>query len=230
MKKIYFVLVAAIAVAAVSALALSSCSDKKEAKKLGEYELTENNGKFGLKSEGGSVVLAPEFDEIVEDTVNKAVFAKTGDLTSIVVQSSVIASGIKIEAVEPVEGNPDYAYIKADGRKILWKTGTSSTFGPFEDIKLIDGIIFMSQEGKWGAATTDLRGLTPRSYSKVYVVKNDNDLAVLVKAKHGWEMYTGDGGVSNGSRYDIPTKKLEPKIKALKLEGEVGVAKVDWKL
>ncbi len=227
MKKIYFVLVAAIAVAAVCAF--TSCSNT-EKKKLGEYELTENNGKYGLKSEGGSVVLAPEFDEIVEDTVNKAVFAKTGELTSIVVQSSVIASGIKIEAVEPVEGNPDYAYIKADGKKMLWKIGTSSTFGPFEDIKLLDGIIFMSQDGKWGAATINLQALAPRSYSKVYVVKNGDDLAVLVKAKHGWEMYTGDGGVSDGSRYDIPTKKLEPKIKALKLEGEIGVAKVDWKL
>jgi len=228
MKKVLFLLVAAIAVAAFSVF--TSCSNKQEAKKIGEYEITEANGKVGLKNEGGSVVLAPEFDEIENKEEYKAVFAKQGDLTSIVVNSSVVASGINIESVEACESNPDYAYIKADGKKMLWRIGSSSTFGPFEDIKLIDGIIFMSQEGKWGAATTDLRGLAPRSYSKVYVVKNGDDLAVLVKAKHGWEMYTGDGGVSNGSRYDIPTKKLEPKIKALKLEGEVGVAKVDWKL
>ncbi len=226
MKKIYFLLFVAIAVAAVCAF--TSCSNT-EKKKLGEYELTESNGKYGLRSEGGSVVLAPEFDEIVEDTVNKAVFAKTGDLTSIVVNSSVIASGINIEAVEPVEGNADYAYIKADGRKMLWKIGTSSTFGPFEDIKLIDGIIFMSQNGKWGAATTDLRGLAPRKFERVIIVKNDPHMAVLVKDAKGWEMFDAEG-VSNGQRYDISPKALDKQIKALKCDGTIAVVSVNWKL
>lgn len=226
MKKIIFLLVAAIAVAAVSAL--TSCSNA-EKKKLGSYELTESNGKFGLKSEGGSVVLAPEFDEIVEDTVNKAVFAKTGDLTSIVVQSSVIASGIKIESVEPVEGNAEYAYIHADGKVLLWKIGTSSTFGPFEDVKLIDDIVFMSQDGKWGAATTDLRGLAPRRFDRVIVVKNDPHMAVLVKDAKGWEMFDAEG-VSNGQRYDTSSKVLEKQIKALKCDGTIAVVSVNWKL
>jgi len=226
MKKIIFLLVAAIAVAAVSAL--TSCSNT-EKKKLGKYELTESNGKFGLKSEGGSVVLAPEFDEIVEDTVNKAVFAKTGDLTSIVVNSSVIASGIKIESVEAVEGNPDYAYIHADGKVLLWKIGTSSTFGPFEDVKLIDDIVFMSQDGKWGAATTDLRGLAPRRFDRVLIVKNEPHLAVLVKDAKGWAMYDADG-VSNGQRYDISPKALDKQIKSLKSDDAIGVFEVDWKL
>lgn len=226
MKKIYFLLFAAIAVAAVCAF--SSCSNT-EKKKLGSYELTESNGKFGLKSEGGSVVLAPEFDEIVEDTVNKAVFAKTGDLTSIVVQSSVIASGIKIESVEPAESNAEYAYIKADGKKMLWRIGSSSTFGPFEDVKLIDDIVFMLQDGKWGAATTDLRGLAPRRFDRVIVVKNDPHMAVLVKDAKGWEMFDGEG-VSNGQRYDTSSKVLEKQIKALKCDDAIAVKKVDWKL
>ncbi len=225
MKKVLFFVAAAIAVAAVS---FTSCSNK-EVKKVGDYELTEANGKYGLKSEGGSVVLAPEFDEIVEDTVNKAVFAKTGDLTSIVVNSSVIASGINIEAVEPVVGNTEYAYIKADGKKMLWKIGTSSTFGPFEDIKLIDDIVFMCQEGKWGAATIDLRGLAPRKFERVLIVKNDPHMAVLVKDAKGWQMFDADG-VSNGQRYDTNSKTLDKQVKALKCDDAIAVLKVNWKL
>ena len=226
MKKVLFsVFAVAIAIAAVS---LSSCS-KKEAKKVGSYELTEANGKVGLKSEGGSVVLSPEFDEIEEKAEYKAVFAKQGDLTSIVVNSSVVASGINIEAVEPCEDNADYAYIKADGRKMLWKVGSSSTFGPFEDIKLIDGIVFMCQDGKWGAATIDLKGLAPRRFERVIVVKNDPHLAVLVKDSKGWEMFDGEG-VSNGQRYDISPKALDKQIKSLKCDDAIAVRTVDWKL
>ena len=226
MKKVLFFVAAAIAVATTGMF--TSCTSK-EVKKVGDYELTEVNGKVGLKNEGGSVVLAPEFDEIENKEEYKAVFAKQGDLTSIVVNSSVVASGIDIESVDACESNADYAYIHADGKVLLWKIGSSSTFGPFEDIQLIDDIVFMLQDGKWGAATTDLRGLAPRRFDRVIVVKNDPHMAVLVKDAKGWEMFDGEG-VSNGQRYDTSSKVLEKQIKALKCDDAIAVKKVDWKL
>ena len=228
MKKVLFSLLLGAMCIAVAGV-FGSCSGKKEAKKIGEYEMTEANGKVGLKNDAGSVVLAPEFDEIEEKAEYKAVFAKTGDLTSIVVNSSVIASGIQIEEVTPCEDNAEYAYIKADGKKMLWKIGSSSTFGPFEDIKLIEDIIFMQQDGKWGAATTSFQGLAPRRFERVLIVKNDPHMAVLVKDAKGWEMFDGEG-VSNGQRYDISPKALDKQIKSLKCDDAIAVKKVDWKL
>ncbi len=226
MKKVLFFVAAAIAVATTGMF--TSCTSK-EVKKVGEYELTEANGKVGLKNEGGSVVLAPEFDEIENKEEYKAVFAKQGDLTSIVVNSSVVASGINIESVDACEDNAEYAYIKADGKKMLWKIGSSSTYGPFEDIKLIDDIVFMLQDGKWGAATLDLRGLAPRKFDRVLIVKNDPHMAVLVKDAKGWSMFDADG-VSNGQRYDTNAKTLDKQVKALKCDDAIAVVKVNWKL
>ncbi len=226
MKKVLFSFVAAIAVAAV----FTACSGKKESPKVGEYDLTEVNGKFGLKDATGHTVLSPEFDQINDMPEYKAVFAQQGDLTSIVVNGSIIASGIQIESVSAVESNPEYAYIVADGgKKLLWKLGTASTFGPFTDICMIGDIVFLNTDGKWGATTVDLRGLAPRQYDKVIVVKNGDNMAVLVHAKE-WSLYDKDG-VSNGAKYSIPAKKLEKQVQALKLgDAETAVVEVDWKL
>ena len=227
MKKVLFLFAAAIAMAAV----MSSCSSKKETQKIGDqYELTEVNGKFGMKDVSGHVVLTPDFDQINDMPEFKAVFATQGDLTTIVVNGSIIASGIKVESVTPVENNPAFAYIVADGgKKLLWRLGTGSTFGPFTDICLIEDIVFLNTDGKWGATTTELKGLAPRQYDKIIVVKNGDNLGVLVHGKE-WSMYDRDG-VSNGAKYNIPAKQLEKQIKGLNLgDKEVAVANVDWKL
>ncbi len=225
MKKVLFTLL--LGAMCIATGMMISCDSKKESKKLGSYEITEKDGKVGLKDSTGHEVLSAEYDKVEQQF--DAVIAEREDLSTIVVGSSVIASGIQIESIDQVEGNPDYAYIRADGRKMLWKKGSSSTYGPFDDICLIDNVIFMKADNKWGAATLDFRGLAPRQYEKVIIVKNERTMAVLVKDAKGWAMFDGDG-VSNGNRYDISPKALEKQVKALNVDGDIAVCSVNWKL
>lgn len=224
-KSVLFLLFGALFVAAVSMLI--SCNSKKEVKKVGTYELTEADGKYGLKDSTGHMVLAPEFDEIIDKAEYTAVFAKKGNLTTVVARSYE-AFTAEIDSIVPSETD-NYVYVYGKDGVRLWALGSSSVIGPFTDLRLIDGIAFLNTDGKWGAATIDHQALAPRQYEKVYVVKNGDALAVLVKDAKGWAMFNNEG-VSGGARYDTSSKILEKQIKELKIKGDIAVINVNWKL
>ena len=227
MKKLFFLLVC-VAIATTAGV-LTSC-DKKETKKLGSYELVETKGLFGLKDSTGYTILSPEFKEIKEMPEYKAVFAEKEDgLTTIVTKSYTVLDDVKISSLEPT-GNPDYVYIKGEGNKMwLLQLETSYCIGPFPEIRLVYDIVFLKDDGKWGAATLDHTGLAPRTFERVIVVKNDKTRAVLVKDAKGWAMYDQDG-VSDGVRYDSSSKELEKQVKTLNVAEDVVVTKVNWPL
>ena len=225
-NKVLFLLFGALFVAAVSMLI--SCDSKKEVKKVGPYELTEVNGKFGLNDSLGQIVLVPEFDNVEWNSDWGAVLADNESLITVVVNGSVVADALKVSGFEPIDGT-DYVYILTDDGIRLWKKKTSFVLGPFMDICLIDDIVFMNTDGKWGAATINQKGLAPRMFDKIYVVKNDKTFAILVKNAKGWEMFNS-GGVTDGLRYNTSSKVLEKQIKALNIAEDVAVVRVDWNL
>ena len=219
-----------ICVATAMAFTFVSCGGKAQPKMLGEYELTEQNGKFGLKL-NGSTILSTDYSEITEQPEYKAIFARNGAGTTILAAGTTPIVEAKIEKIEQ-SGTPDYVYVHAGERgTYLWKIGTSSTFGPFTDIKLSDGVVFLeSSDHNWGATTLDLHGLAPRAFEKVYVAKNKDTFAVLVYTqKNGWAMYNKDG-VSNGVKYDTSSKVLEKQLKKFDTSKPCGILEVDWKL
>ena len=226
-KSVLFSLMLGAMVIAVASV-FCSCEGKKEAVKVGPYEQTEANGKFGIKDSVGSTVLAPEYDKLEWKAGWNTLIAAKGDLSTIVVNGSVVADDLKISGFEPV-GEDGYIYIKSDSKVRLWKAGTAYLIGPFDNIQLIDDIVFLNDGGSWGAATLDHNGVAPRKYEKIIVVKNDKTRAVLVKDKSGWAMFDQDG-VSDGVRYDTPSKVLEKQIKSLNIEGDIAVVKVSWPL
>lgn len=232
-KKVLFsLMLGAFFIAAVSVF--TSCDSKKEAVKIGPYEQTEQGGKFGVKDADGRVVLSPEYDKLEWRADWDALIADKGDLVTLVVNGSIVADGIDVSSFEAVTGT-DYVYIKSfsgssEGSAVrLWKTKSSYLIGPFNDIKLIDDIVFLNTDGLWGAATLDHAGLAPRKYENVIIVKTDKARAVLVKDAKGWAMYDKDG-VTDGVRYDTPSKVLEKQIKQLGVDGEIAVVNVNWKL
>ena len=223
-QKLFFgVLFAALFVAAMSVF--TSCDQKKEAQKIGDYELSEQNGKFGLK-EGTHAILAPEYDKIEAITEYDAILAVKDNETTVVAKGYAAFSAI-IDSIAPAEG--DFFYVYSPGKVRLWQKGTSNVVGPFTDVRLFGDIVFLNDDGKWGAATTAHNGLAPRKFDKIFIVKNGDKLAVLVKDKSGWAMYDKDG-VTDGQRYNTSSKALEKQIKALKLTGDVGVVEVKWQL
>ncbi|MBR1825357.1 MAG: hypothetical protein IJ770_02090 [Alphaproteobacteria bacterium] len=228
-KRVLFTfLLGALIIAAMSLFI--SCDSKKEVKKVGAYELTEVNGKFGLKDSTGHVVLAPEYGEIIDKPGYQAVFAKShGGLTTIVAGGYTPIVEAKIDSIVPT-GTEKYAYVYCNQRGVyLWHFGASSAIGPFTDLRLIEDIVFLNTDGKWGAATLDHNGLAPRKFDRVIVVKTDKTMAVLVKDAKGWAMFDKDG-VTDGKPYDTPAKVLEKQVKSLNVEGDVAVVKVGWKL
>lgn len=223
-KKLFFgLLFAALCVATMSVF--TSCEQKKEMQKIGEYELTEKEGKFGLK-EGTRVLLDIEYDKIAEAPDYNAILAVKGDETTVLSNGYAAFSAV-IDSIVPAEG--DYVLVYSSGKMRLWQKGTTYVVGPFTEVKLVDNIVFLNDEGKWGAATTDHTGLAPRKFDKVFIVKNGDKLAVLVKDKSGWALYDKDG-VSDGQRYNISPKVLEKQVKSLKLAGDIGVIEVKWQL
>jgi len=232
-KRVLFSLMLGAMVIALASV-FCSCDSKKEAVKVGPYEQTEVNGKFGIKDADGHVVLAPEYDKLEWRADWDALIADKGDLSTIVVNGSVVLDGVDVSSFEPVEGT-EYVYIKsfsesAEGSVVrLWKVKSSYLIGPFNDIKLIGDIVFMNTNGDWGAATLDHNGLAPRKYERIIIVKTDKTRAVLVKDKSGWAMFDKDG-VSDGVRYDTPSKVLEKQIKQLGVDGEIAVVDVNWNL
>ena len=226
MKKVFLgMLFGAFSIAAASVFI--SCESKKEAQKIGEYELLENNGKFGLK-DGSHVILNAEYDEISEVADYKAIFAKKDAETTVVINGYVLFAA-PIDSIVPTD-EAEFVYIYSSGTVRLWQKGTSYIVGPFTDVRLMDDIVFLNEEGKWGAATTNRTGLAPRKFDKIFVVKNKDKLAVVVKdASSGWAMYDQDG-VSDGMRYNTSSKQLERELKKLKLVGDIGVVEVTWPL
>ena len=72
--------------------------------------------------------------------------------------------------------------------------------------------------------------LAPRKYDKVYIAEGNKTYAILVYSKAGgWTMYDKDG-VSDGVRYDTPSKTLEQQLKKFDTSEPHGVLKVDWPL
>lgn len=226
-KSVLFFLLGAFFIALASVLV--SCDSKKEVIKVGPYEQTEAEGKFGIKDSTGRVVLAPEFDKLEWKAGWNALIADKGGLKTIVVNSFVIAESLDAPTFEPIDGT-EYLYVKCpDSSVYLWKAKAPYFIGPFNDIRLIDDIVFLNADGKWGAATLDHNGLAPRKYERIIIVKTDKTRAVLVKDKDGWAMFDKDG-VSDGQCYDTPSKVLEKKIKTLGVEGEIAVVNVNWNL
>lgn len=209
------------------ATAFTACDKKTEPKKLGEYELIEQGGKFGLMLDGFNV-LSPVYDDIQEVEVYKCIFAKKDNETTIVVNGSEIFTGelkqIKNAATE------GYYTIDTPKAKYLWKAQSSYIIGPFEDIVMNGDIAFLKSAEGWGATFTNHNPIAPRRFEKVYVVKNKKTHAVLVyTTKNGWILYDKDG-VSDGVRYDIPSKELEKQLKNFDVSKPYGVLEAEWDL
>lgn len=207
---------------------VTSCGKKQQNVMLGDCELTEANGKFGLKYEGGTV-LSPEFEEITLDKAGVFLAVKGGETTIVEGALHIQLFTDKVEAVVPAD-QPGFYYVKAaNNRNYLFKG--SSTWGPFEEIILQDNYTFLRTDGKWGVASVAPRvGLAPRNYTKVYIVKNKSTFAVLVYNGKTWQMFD-DKGVIDGAQYEISAKELNRQMKKAKFpEVPVGVVEVDWNL
>lgn len=212
---------------------LISCDDKKSEMKVGPYTLFEQDGLLGLKDSIGQVVLSPKFNKIeANPEYNDVIIATTepaGEATILegeypiiedVVIDSIVRSEVSIYA---------YIYSATKGGIYLWEVGKSLATGPFTDIEIIDDVIFLNTDGKWGATTTNHHGLAPRKFDKLFIVKNGSMSAVVTCDKDGYTMYDKDG-VSEGVRYDTPSKDLEREIKKFNVVGDIGVINVNWPL
>ena len=207
---------------------VTSCGKKQQNVMLGDCELTEANGKFGLKYEDRTV-LSPEFEEITLDKAGVFLAVKGGETTIVEGALHIQLFTDKVETIVPAD-QPGFYYVKAaNNRNYLFK-GTS-TWGPFEEIILQDNYTFLQTDGKWGVASVAPRvGLAPRNFMKVYIVKNASTFAVLVNDGKAWKMFDNDG-VSEGAAYDLSSKELEKEIGKIKLpDAPVGVINVNWNL
>lgn len=220
-------IILAVFVAIAMTFAFVSCSTKKaEPKKLGEYELIEQNGKMGITL-NGSTVLAPEYDNITLDSEN-GVTAKKGKETTFVYGSYVVFSG-EINDLRHAETR-GYKVITAREGKYLFKPNSSYCIGAFEDIAMNGNIIFFKGEDGWGATHVGSTPIAPRRFEKVYVVKNKTTEGVLVYSKKdGWSMHD-KGGYSDGVKYDTPSKVLEKQLKKYDTSKPYGILEVDWDL
>lgn len=208
---------------------VTSCEEKKVVM-LGDCELTEANGKFGLRFEG-LTILSNDFTEIkLDEQAHVYLATREGGLVSFVdakTHSTLFSD--YIEGISPAN-TPDFFYVKtADNKTYLVKGST--TWGPFETIILQDNYVFMQDNGKWGVASISPRvGLAPRNYVKIYIVKNKSTFAVLVNDGEAWKMFDDDG-VTNGAAYDLSSKILEREIGKITLpEASIGVLDVAWDL
>lgn len=220
-KLLFFGMIIAIAIA------FTACGKKAEPKKLGKYELVEQNDKLGLKL-GESTVLECVYDEIIESEPYKCIFANKGHETTIVVNGYSVFNG-ELGSIEPAETEGYYKIATPDGI-YLWKAETAYVIGSFEDIVMVDEIAFLKSADGWGATFTNYIPIAPRRFEKVYVMKNKDTHAVLVYTKKdGWAMYDKDG-VSDGLKYDTPSKVLEKQLKKFDTSEPCGVLITDWAL
>jgi hypothetical protein len=226
MKKVLFGMLF-FAMCILAASVLSSCDSKKEVQKIDGYELIANDGLIGLQDSDGFVRLAPEYEMIQERPEYKALFATRGDTLTIVVDGLTLFTGRQATIVP--SDNPDYVYLTTPEQVSLWKIGTLSILGPFDDLRLIEDVVFLKDKSGWGATTLDHNGLAPRKFNRIIVVKNSETFAILVLKDDTWTMYDKDG-VSDGVQYDTPSQELEKQIKSLGVEDDVAVVKVTWPL
>ena len=209
------------------AMAFTSCGQKAEPKMLGEYELTEQGDKLGLKM-NGYTVLEPVYDEITQNSDYACVVAKKDKETTLVVGEHTAFTG-EVTSIRAAETSGYYIIATPDGL-YLWQAGTSKTIGRFDEIAMRDNIVVFKSEDGWGAAFTDHSPIAPRRFEKVYVVKNKDTHAVLVYTKKGgWSMHD-KGGVTDGVKYDTTSKVLEKQLKKFDTSAPYGVLDVDWKL
>jgi len=194
---------------------------------LGEYELTEKADKFGIKF-NGVTVLDPVYDEITENSDYGCIMAKKDKETTIVVNGYTVFTG-EISVITAA-ATPGYYVIATPKGLYLWKSGSSYNIGAFDAIAMHDEIVFFKSEEGWGATFTDHTPIAPRRFEKVYVAKNKDTHAVLVYTKKaGWSMYNKDG-VTDGVKYDTPSKVLEKQLKKFDTSAPYGVLEIDWKL
>ena len=229
-KNVFFCLLTAVMMIAATSMLISCGDAKKSGVKVGAYEQFEQDGLLGLKDSTGHVILSPKFTKIEEVSEYDAIFATSEtDGTTIMVGDYSAVSDVVIDSIIHPDV-PGFVYIYSGGNGVyLWETGTISAIGPFTDIKVIDDIVFLNVDGKWGATTINHHGLAPRKFDKLFIVKNGPDLAVLTYDKNGYALYDKDG-VSDGVRYDTSSKELERELKKLDVTGDIGVIKVNWPL
>ncbi|MBQ8481503.1 MAG: hypothetical protein IJ532_03110 [Alphaproteobacteria bacterium] len=209
------------------AMAFTSCDKKAEVKKLGEYELIEKGDKLGLKL-NGYTVLDPVYDEITENSDYSCVLAKKDKETTFVVGEHSVFTGEVIGITSAATAG--YYVVATPKGLYLWKSGTAYSIGAFNSIAMSGEIVFFESDEGWGATFTDHTPIAPRRFEKVYVVRNKDTHAVLVYTKkNGWAMYD-KGGVTDGVRYDTPSKVLEKQLKGFDTSKPYGVLDVNWNL
>lgn len=213
------------------AMMFTSCGEKKaESKKIGEYDLVEQGGKLGVNYDG-YVVLAPEYDEISEQY--SSLFAKKSDGTTTIIARRSEVLTAKIDNISPTI-DPEYFVIGTAGKVYLWKKGSGYLRGPFNDVVLVASenngtFVFCSDDNGWGVMNFTA-SMAPRNYEKVYIADGNKTHAVLVYSKaSGWAMYD-NVGVTDGVRYDTPSKTLEQQLKKFDTSAPYGVLRVDWPL
>ena len=224
MKKFVFL---GMLFAIAMAFTFVSCGEKAQPKMLGEYELIEQNGKFGLKL-GEIKVLDPVYEEITLSEEYSCVVAKKDKETSLIVDGHLVFSG-EIEAIKNAD-TPGYFIISTPNGVHLWQGGTGNIIGRFEEVSMSDNIVFFKSEDGWGAAFADHSPIAPHRFEKVYVAKNKDTHAVLVyDKKTGWAMYD-KGGVTDGVKYSTSSKALKKQLKKFDTSKPCGVIEVNWKL
>lgn len=222
MKKFFIIMMAGLM---VTALSLTSCGQKAEVKKVGEFELTEQQGKLGLKSPDGYIILEPLYDEITENEEYDCIVATNGDETTFLVDGHEAFRGV-IKNISPLG---DYQLITTPDGQYLWKPGTNYCIGAFEEIGVLKKAIFLKSSDGWGGAFENHNPIAPRRFEKVYIVENGKTYAIVVKDKNGWHMYD-KGGVTDGVQYDTPSKDLERELKKFDTTKPYGFLTVDWPL
>lgn len=222
MKKLILISVVA-AFAAV--MALTSC-DSKKSEMVGEYEVTAGaDGKVGL-SKDGYRVLDPVYDKVEMDNNLGVVVATKGKTTALVSGlSPIFEDDITKVTPAPVKG---YTFFHTQDGVYLLKNGSSSYWGRFEEIVMKENFLFFKNNGKWGLATVDHKGLASRKYDKIYIARNVGKYRVLVKhAKDGWTMYDKDGA-TDGAAFANTSAELEKQLKKYDTSEPVGILDVDW--
>jgi hypothetical protein len=133
-----------------------------------------------------------------------------------------------VDKIEPAGSG--FFRVSAADNVYLINPSTNSAWGKFDDIRVEGDFLFFKDEDGWGAATISHKGLAPRRFENVYIVKNKTNFGVLVKNRDGWALYDSNG-VSDGIQYDLAPKELAKQVKKLKLpETPYGLIEVNWDL
>ena len=215
---------------ATVAILVCSCSGKKE----NTMPLTDNlvtiekNGKPGVHNTESASVIAAEYESIEFDQATGIITAKVGDATTLFTTSGYQLLSDNVDKILPV--GPGFFRVSAADNVYLINPSTNSAWGKFDDIRVEGDFLFFKDEEGWGAATISHKGLAPRRFDNVYIVKSKTNFGVLVKNRDGWALYDSNG-VSDGIQYDLAPKELAKQVKKLKLpETPYGLIEVNWDL